>query len=216
MRTVRPPVPRTGNADCFRGLFREQVRVGGGWLPVPDVRLDGGGEVRVQVEPLPLVLMDTVPRLGTQEAVVILDAVLGGRSVLGRLDRDALAEAQQWLWSSRARAAWERALGFADPRSESPGESRSRVLIDELGFAPPQLQTVLRLPDGGTARLDFEWMREGVVGEFDGRIKFTEASRLSQTSPGEVYWAQVRREEAIRDTGRRLVRWEWDDLNRPR
>ncbi|WP_150460228.1 hypothetical protein [Nesterenkonia ebinurensis] len=122
---------------------------------------------------------------------------------------------ERWLSTKKAAATWTWAYQFADERSESPGESRSRVLIAQLGFAPPELQRRERLPSGEWVRFDFSWSGGQIVGEFDGRIKFDQAKLLAGGDDRSVYWAQVRREEAIRDAGHRVVRWGWEDLADP-
>lgn len=218
MKRCMPPVPPQYSATDARKLYRSP-ETGPGCLrvPVPGVALEDGTPAQVRVEPLPFALLDTLPRIGCEPAVVALDAVLAGRyEYRQRVKPGDVAAVEHWLWSQKARRAWEWALGFANPLSESPGESRSRVLIHGLGFVTPTLQRPLRLSDGSTVRVDFEWEADGVAGEFDGRIKFTEARRLSGEAESGVYWNQMRREEHIRDTGRKVARWSWQDLDEPR
>lgn len=213
-----PPVPPAYSAPEARKLYWSPES-GPGCLRirVPGVVLEDGRLAQVRAEPLPFALLDTLPRLSRERAVVALDAVMAGRyghrQRVRPWDLDAV---EQWLWTLKARRSWSWAVGFADPLSESPGESRSRVLIHQLGFVMPELQRPVRLSDGSTARLDFEWQGDGVAGEFDGRIKFAEAKALSGQSESGVYWNQVRREEDIRDTGRKVARWSWQDLDEPR
>lgn len=187
-------------------------------VAIPGVVAEGGEPVYVQVEPLPFVLLDTLPRLSRQTAVVALDAVMAGRyGYQVPVKPEHLHGVEDWLWSRWAREAWQWAVRFADPLSESAGESRSRVVIEELGFVRPRLQSEVRLPGGKRARLDFDWHEDGVFGEFDGRMKYDDAVRLSGTSDQGVYWEEKRREEAIElVTGRRGVRWSWNDLDRPK
>lgn len=65
-----------------------------------------------------------------------------------------------------------RAVRFADGRSESVGESRSRVLLHRLGLMPSTLQLEVADAAGGSlGRAVFAWEEERVVGEFDGRVK---------------------------------------------
>lgn len=146
-------------------------------------------------------------------AVVALDAVLARWAREQRSVPAQRALTEEWLWSLPAVQAWRWARGFADARSESPGESWSRVQIHDLGFEAPRLQREVQLPQG-VARVDFEW--EEVFGEFDGRMKYTDAATLSGLSDQSVYWEEKRREEQVEMvTGRRAARWGWEDLQNP-
>lgn len=218
VRRCLPPVPQLASAPESRKLYwSSESGPGGIRLPVPEVGLEDGSAVEVIAEPLPFALMDTLPRLSRQRSVVALDAAMAGRCGCGRrVSRNDLDAVDAWLWSHRARREWAWAVAFADPLSESPGESRSRVLIHQLGFAAPKLQTPIRLPGGSTARLDFDWDADRVAGEFDGRIKFEEARSLSGVPESSVYWNHIQREEQVRDTGRNVARWNWNDLSEPR
>lgn len=104
---------------------------------------------------------------------------------------------------------------FADGLAESPGESLSRCVIARFPEIPrPRLQHEFRRPDGGfVARTDFDW--EGrLVGEFDGKTKYTGRARPGE-DPGEAAWREKRREDEIRALGPFVVRWIWADLYRP-
>jgi hypothetical protein len=103
-----------------------------------------------------------------------------------------------------------RVVAFADARSESVGESRSRVAIALAGLPPPQLQWPVPL-DGSTAYTDFAWPEQRTVGEFDGRVKYGRLLRSGQ-SPGDVVYAEKLREDAIRAADWEVVRWRWADL----
>lgn len=167
----------------------------------------------VPVEPLPLALLDTVPRMPFDQAVVVLDAALARISEWGLGLDEVLHPWQPFLRVARLRAAWARAVDFADPRSESVGESLSRVRISELGFAAPALQNVVWV-EGREYRLDFEW-EGGLVGEFDGKQKYLRSQELFGRSAQEMVYREKLREDALRSTGRRVVRWSWDDLHHP-
>ena len=113
---------------------------------------------------------------------------------------------------SRAAA---RAVRFADGRSESVGESRSRVLLHRLGLPPSDIQFRVTTPGGEfVARTDFVWADERLVGEFDGRIKYGRLLRPGQ-DPGDAVYEEKQREDAIRDEGLSVIRWTWADLQRP-
>ncbi|HRA75042.1 MAG TPA: hypothetical protein PLE12_02260 [Propionicimonas sp.] len=103
------------------------------------------------------------------------------------------------------------ALSFADARSESVGESFSRVTMAELELPPPLLQFEVWRHGIWIARVDFAWPQFGVIGEFDGRIKY-------QGPPDEVadvVMREKRRHEAIEEAGWDVVRWGWRELQDP-
>lgn len=106
-----------------------------------------------------------------------------------------------------------RLLDLADGRSESVGESRSRALFVRDQLPLPDLQATLH-SDGGIRLGRVDFLLDGVVGEFDGRVKY---GRLVSDGerPSDVLWAEKGREDAIRDAGRQVVRWTWDELTTP-
>lgn len=115
------------------------------------------------------------------------------------------------------RSTAERALAFADPRSESVGESLSRVVIAELGFAAPILQEGFDDAAGLIGFTDFWWPHAGVAGEFDGFVKNSDPRLLRGSSPSEVAVAERHRERRLEALPRvrRVARWVWSDLMQP-
>lgn len=102
------------------------------------------------------------------------------------------------------------ALTFADPRSESPAESLSRVSMSRAGVPEPKLQWELFNDDGEfVARPDFMWPEARLVGEVDGKWKYGQLLRPGQT-PETAIMAEKKREEMIRQLGFWVVRWDWD------
>ena len=102
-----------------------------------------------------------------------------------------------------------RAVLFADSRAESPGESRLRVLLADLGFPAPSLQVEIYDVDGRfVARVDFLWERWGLIVEFDGAVKYGGGG-------AETLMAEKVREDRLRDLGYQVVRVSWSDLHRP-
>lgn len=172
---------------------------------------------RAAVEELPFAVVDAVPRMTEAAGIVVLDAVLGGR-VPGTeaLSPEELSRWEGFLPSGASQRAWEQRLTAADGRSESVGESWSRVLIRSLGFAAPVLQHEERLPDGRVARTDFWWEEAGILGEFDGRVKYSRGRQLQGLDLEQVLYQEKLREDALRALGRIVVRWGWDELRRPR
>lgn len=137
---------------------------------------------------------------GVVAGVVAGDAALrGGLATVDEL----VAECERAGRGRGVRAA-RRTSGLVDALSESPGESLSRVRIAEWGLPAPVLQHEVRDRDGLIGRVDFWWPRHGVAGEFDGRLKY------GSDAP-EVLWREKLREDRLRATGLRLVRWTWQD-----
>lgn len=139
------------------------------------------------------------------QAVVSADAAL--RCGLDRAALiDALHRAKGWVGVPAAR----RVAAFADGRSESVGESRSRVAIAHADLPTPALQWPIRY-GLSTAYADFGWAEHRTIGEFDGKAKYTRLLRPGQ-DPGEVVYAEKLREDAVRQEGLEVVRWTWLDL----
>lgn len=143
-----------------------------------------------------------------------------GRQLLRQLLQDHLdlrAEREERLPTVRdadqvAHAAVEaghrRAL--ADGRCESPGESRTRVILHGLGIRDVEPQVVIREGDGRVvARVDFLLGRSPVVIEFDGKIKYDGVNGKQALVDEKV------REDRLRALGYEIVRLTWADLARP-
>ncbi|GAA3693205.1 hypothetical protein GCM10023081_33230 [Arthrobacter ginkgonis] len=155
-------------------------------------------------------LADCAARLPFAEAVAIMDAArLPGMFryvLLGEIEA-AIAELPNASQRTRATAVLE----FSSPASESPGESLSRANIHLLGFAPPVLQHRIADAHGEFARTDYYWPEANLAGEFDGRGKYLRSAQAQGLPPGEVVMREKKREDRIRRTGIRVVRWDWQD-----
>ena len=139
----------------------------------------------------------------------------GDRALQIGLDPAELARGltamKSWPGVRRARQCCD----LLDPRTESPGESVSRVRFVEQGIPAPQVQFAVYDERGAlVARCDFGWEEQRTLGEFDGKIKYGRLLRQGQTSEDAVYREKLR-EDALRDRGWQVVRWTWQDLNRP-
>ncbi len=152
--------------------------------------------------------LDLARTASFEAGVVVLDAAIG-RHLVEPAALHARVTAATGVKGVRQAA---RVVALADSRSESVGESRSRVLLHRLGLPPSDLQFEVRAPGGLlVARTDFVWEGERVVGEFDGRVKYGRLLRPGQ-DPGDAVFEEKRREDLIRDEDWRVVRWTWDDL----
>ncbi|WP_228461519.1 hypothetical protein [Gordonia spumicola] len=103
-----------------------------------------------------------------------------------------------------------RALGFADGRAESPGESWSRAQMIDADLPIPDLQVEYTLRDGSLARCDFG-IDGRFVGEFDGLVKYRRGMRRGE-EPENVVIREKIREDRLRDLGLDVRRWVWADL----
>lgn len=157
------------------------------------------------------------------ESLVVLDSALrrlalsypdaGGRADWQLAeDRDRTAQARRELLGAYDRLAptWYAApllaaVMIADPRAETALESASRGLLLDAGLPAPDLQVWVRGDDGHWYRCDLGWQAHRVLGEADGRVKYTDA---------DVLWREKRRQDAILAAGkwRSLVRWTAEDV----
>ncbi|OSM43511.1 hypothetical protein BCY76_007710 [Nesterenkonia sp. PF2B19] len=187
--------------------------------PSLDVEVLGGppglGQV-LRVELLEAAVMDTLPRLRFDEAVVVLDALRAGRHRRPtELSQDSLGQWEHLLTSRMATQRWTLAWEVSDPAAESPGESLSRARMVEAGLLLPELQKVFDLPDGSRARVDFWWPELGLVGEFDGKMKYTRARELSGVDVAQAVFEEKVREDQLRALGLGVVRWCWPEASHP-
>lgn len=196
----------------------------------------GGGRVRagVHVHPAPLTGDDVVEldglrvtspartaadlarTLPAEPALVTVDGALHrawlgavtGTPRLGAATVDEIGAVVARLAGRPGVPAARRVLGLADERSESAGESRSRLRMHRDGIPAPCTQWTV---PGTDLRTDFAWPDAGVVGEFDGRSKYGRGLR-PDLAPEEILWREKRREDRIRSRGLTVVRWAWSEI----
>jgi hypothetical protein len=149
--------------------------------------------------------------------VVAADAALRGLRFFGEplvsVAREALT-AELPPRGHRGRAKACAVIAFADGRSASPGESLSRVRIEELGMPRPELQP--RISDEfGDMFPDFCWPAHRVLGEFDGLGKYLRHEFMNGRSVAEVIIDEKWREDRLRNLGWRVIRWGWHEAVNP-
>ena len=149
---------------------------------------------------------DTARITRFDSAVVTMDAALH-RDVSTSAMETLLAATERWPGSAQARRAYE----VADGRAESPGETIARLAFAAVGMAPSTLQLELTT-DSGDVRTDFGWPERGLVGEFDGRIKYGRLLKPGQTTES-VLVAERHREQAIERAGWGVVRFTWSEVH---
>ncbi|WP_243106734.1 hypothetical protein [Actinomyces lilanjuaniae] len=191
-RRVDVIVRRRGRAYTSllrRHLAREEVDV---------VRV---GDQAVAV--LPDTLVDLARWHGVMAGVAAMDAALnqgmcGPKNLRAALERLPAGS----YGAARARCA----VHLADGRSESPGESMSRVRVWENMLPQPELQVTVHAA-GQRYVLDYFWPGIQAAGEFDGRVKYRSTS--FGADPEDVLWNEKLREDAIRAEGLGVARWTW-------
>ena len=104
------------------------------------------------------------------------------------------------------------AVHLADPLSESPGESLSRVRMWQARIPRPVLQHEIQT-GVGIARTDYFWPESVVkphpVSEFDGNAKYHRESYGRATE--ETILKERGRERALWRLGYPMARWTWGD-----
>lgn len=232
-RGHRPPGPLAATPLSAAGAARVSGQDADGLLPPGQRRRwnvprspDDDGPVRVtatladgtpvgpvRVDPLCTVQLLTACELPFAEAIAPLDAL--AMRAWGPSSR--WAERNREVWRTRAgRGRFERAWGFVDPRSESAGESFSRAVLEELGFARPELQRVIHDAAGRFAgRVDFWWEGPRVTGEFDGIGKYDIDLHASEADRRRSIGREAERDRRLARLVRAQVHWTWADLWRP-
>jgi hypothetical protein len=152
--------------------------------------------------------LDVARTASFEAALVVADATLAAA-----LEKDptALLAAHERAARWRGAPAALRVVKFADGRSESVGETRSRLAMKQAGIPTPVLQWEVSTA-GGVHRTDFGWPDLGTVGEFDGLVKYRRLVRPGQ-DPSEVVIAEKLREDDLRGERLGVVRWIWDEID---
>jgi hypothetical protein len=152
--------------------------------------------------------IDTARVTEFEAAVVVTDALLHRGLAKGTI-LDRLESMRDWPGTCNA----GRVAEFADGRSESVGESRSRVAFELIGLPRPDLQRLITTSDGRiVGRPDFLFDEFWTIGEFDGRVKYGRLLKPGE-DPGDVVWREKQREDRMRDLGYEVGRLIWPDLS---
>lgn len=102
-----------------------------------------------------------------------------------------------------------RVIEFADARADRPGESLSRVSMHVARVPKPELQVPLKGTSGRTWFVDFFWPEAGLIGEFDGKSKYSDPMFLRGRTPEQVLLDEKEREDDLRSAGHGVSRWGW-------
>jgi hypothetical protein len=107
-------------------------------------------------------------------------------------------------------------IRMADTKADGPGESRGRWLFRASGLPAPVLQYEVLREDGTVAGVsDWAWPSSGLLGEFDGRVKYGRLLRPGESAADAVF-REKRREDELREiTGWPMFRLTWSDYEQP-
>jgi hypothetical protein len=149
--------------------------------------------------------VDLAREHGEQEGVVACDWALRNGTTRAAL-LEALVPMASWPYVVRARSAVE----HADPRAENANETLGRLLVQELGIGPVDLQFPVAIT-GGVAWCD---LRVGNhIFEIDGRIKYQSTDRggVSDRDVSQVVWDERKRQRLVCAEGLGMSRIIWED-----
>lgn len=209
-KPVQVLVDGTRHSRVVAGVVRRDMNVAEDDI----VEIDG-----IRVTSLTRTVMDVARTASFPMAVACADAALRRASVTAQ-SVDAEAEAQ-WRSDVSALASpglrgvrqARRVIEFADGRAQLPGESFSRVHLQELGFTRYDLQVPVLGSAGDQYWLDFAFTGARVFGEFDGEGKYIDPALRSTSSAETAVLAEKRREDDIRGvTGWGFARWGRDHV----
>jgi hypothetical protein len=153
-------------------------------------------------------LIDLARSAPARDSVTAIDFALNRRLC----SHDDLLGLAERLPNAQGRTRALRAVSFASPLAQLPGESFSRVLMHELGFPPPTLQHEFPHPIAGRRFADFWWADLRLIGEFDGKSKYVDPAFTRGRAFDNVLWDEKLRENELRDHDTSIIRWTWSDL----
>jgi hypothetical protein len=110
----------------------------------------------------------------------------------------------------RGRAKARAVVEFADGNADRPGESISRVNMWRTGLPMPLLQVALAGASGREWTVDFWWPEFNLIGEFDGRWKYTDPEFLNGRTGEQALLDEKHREDDLRAADHRVSRWGWE------
>jgi very-short-patch-repair endonuclease len=195
---LAPPGPPAMTADReHRACSREDVRLHIAALPLDEVTTWFGAPV-TSVE---RTIVDLARARGVRAGVVAADAALHEHLTTPDALHETADRQRGWPGVRAARAA----VDLADGRAESPLESLTRLCLLAGGLPKPELQLWVETA-GGAFRVDMLYVRERVIVECDGLLKY-------RNDPAALV-EEKRRQEYLARAGFEVVRVLWADVTR--
>lgn len=196
---VTVPAPMTGASEAKDVKLHHDSLTG---EEVDHLSLRTG--VRVKATTLERTVVDCARVGGFAEAVIIGDHALRKGARLHVMW--AMVNAMP---GRRGVRRARQVLSALNGLSESPGESRTRLIIAGMKIDQPDLQKELIAGDRAY-RPDFVWEKQKLIVEFDGDIKY-----FAYKPTPEVILDERKRERRLMEAGWQFVRFEWRDLSNP-
>jgi len=156
--------------------------------------------------------IEAASRTSNEVALVVFDALLRA----GHTDAEGLFaqfnRMEHWPYTRHLHVP----VRMADAGAHSVGESRGRWLFRAAGLPAPALQHEVFDSSGELIGItDWAWLGAGLLGEFDGRVKYGRLLRPGQ-QPGDAIFEEKVREDRLRETtGMGMVRLIWSDYEAP-
>jgi Protein of unknown function (DUF559)/Transcriptional regulator, AbiEi antitoxin len=180
---------RTGRRGLRHGVHRHLES-----LPEDHVTRRFG----LPVTTAPRTVVDLARTAPFAEAVVAADSALY-RGLVSPLELRTVAGE----CGSRGSARAARVVEFATGLAESPLESLARVVFDDQGIPPPELQVSIVGDSGFIGRVDFYWKQYRTIAEVDGALKYADPARARK---------QLWRDKALRQAGYEVVHFDWREI----
>lgn len=149
-------------------------------------------------------LVDCAQALPPLAALVVADAALHVGANL-----TICAEILRSRAGQRGVVQAREVLKLADSGAESPGETKLRFTLLELGLPVPETQIRISTPRG-VFWSDLGWREAGVLCEYDGVMKYAANGAAS-----EAVIREKRRQDALEEEGWRVIRVDSADLRSP-
>lgn len=173
------------------------------------------------VTPLARTVVDIARTVSFGSAIVLADAALrrtahplssvsAGGAPRTHLSKDELWSELKVVPFRHGSAKATAVIDFADGNADRPGESISRVSMSRARLPFPQLQAPLHGQSGRVWFADFWWPEHNLIGEFDGKWKYTDPEFMNGRAPEQVLLDEKFREDDLRAAGFGMSRWGWD------
>jgi hypothetical protein len=177
-----------------------------------EVTIESGGFCSTSVVDTLLEVCRSAPFL---TALTMVDAAIR----IDRYGRRPSAPTRDELWSGydlrmpfRGSRRVRRVLEFAATGADTPFETLSRMVVDELGFPEPTLQHPIWLPRSRrTVFCDLAWPDYRIDGEADGWGKYVNPEYGPDIALTDRVRLEKRRENEVRGVRWTPARWEWRD-----